>query len=169
MPDTGKGAALLETARTLRPRILEQRDLIEASRLDRLMPARSSRKFNLEHPSPRVESRTVRTHLTERGGTECSAVTRPAKSPISNRSSGRASRATLSSTFGVGRRFSCTMRIDCGQLDPAAVIRPVPGEWRPRMPERLDEEELAHWRAGRNAIYLLAALTIGARLVVADA
>jgi indole-3-acetate monooxygenase len=32
MPDTGKGAALLETARTFRSRILEQRDLIETSR-----------------------------------------------------------------------------------------------------------------------------------------
>jgi hypothetical protein len=31
-------------------------------------------------------------------------------------------------TFEVGRRFRCTMRIDCGQLDPGAVIRPVPGE-----------------------------------------
>ena len=69
----------------------------------------------------------------------------------------------------LGRRFSCTMRVDCGQLDPGAVIRPVPGQWRPRMPERLDEEELADWRAGRNAVYQLAALTIGARLVVADA
>jgi hypothetical protein len=39
----------------------------------------------------------------------------------------------------------------------------------PRMPERLDEEELADWRAGRNAVYQLAALTMGARLVVADA
>jgi hypothetical protein len=29
------------------------------------------------------------------------------------------------------------------------------------MPERLDEEELADWRAGRNAVYQLAALTIG--------
>jgi hypothetical protein len=29
------------------------------------------------------------------------------------------------------------------------VIRPEPGEWRPRMPERLDEEQLADWRAGR--------------------
>ena len=29
-----------------------------------------------------------------------------------------------------------------------------------RMPERLDEEELADWRAGRNAIYQLAALTV---------
>ena len=37
------------------------------------------------------------------------------------------------------------------------------------MPERLDEEELADWRAGRNAVYQLAALTIGARLAVADA
>jgi hypothetical protein len=48
------------------------------------------------------------------------------------------------------------------------VIRPEPGESHPRMPERLDEEELAHWRAGRNAVYQLAALTIG-RLAVADA
>ena len=45
------------------------------------------------------------------------------------------------------------MRVDCGELDPAAVIRPEPGEWHPRMPERLDEEELADWRAGRNAVY----------------
>jgi len=75
----------------------------------------------------------------------------------------------IESTFEVGRRFSCTMRVDCGQLDPGAVIRPVSGEWHPRMPERLDEEELADWRAGRNAVYQLAALTIGARLAVGDA
>jgi hypothetical protein len=47
------------------------------------------------------------------------------------------------STFEVGRRFRCTMRINCGELDPTAVIRPVPGEWRPHMPDRLDEDELA--------------------------
>ena len=29
-------------------------------------------------------------------------------------------------TFEVGRRFRCTMRIDCGQLDPDVVIRPCP-------------------------------------------
>ena len=75
----------------------------------------------------------------------------------------------IESTFEVGRRFCCTMRLDCGQLDPGAVMRPVPGEWHPRMPERLDEEELADWRTGRNAVYQLAALTIGARLAVADA
>ena len=40
----------------------------------------------------------------------------------------------IESTFEVGRRFRCTMRIDCGQLDPGAVIRPEPGEWHPRMP-----------------------------------
>ena len=73
----------------------------------------------------------------------------------------------IESSFEVGRRFRCTMRINCGELDPAAVIRPVLGEWQPHMPDSLDEEELADWRAGRNAIYQLAALTIGARLAVA--
>jgi hypothetical protein len=75
----------------------------------------------------------------------------------------------IESTFEVGRRFRCTMRVDCGQLEPGAVIRPVPGEWLPHMPERLDEEELRDWRTGRDAVYQLAALTIGARLAVADA
>ena len=75
----------------------------------------------------------------------------------------------IESTFEVGRRFHCTMRIDCSQLDPGAVIRPVPGEWRPHMPAQLDEEELADWRAGRAAVYQLAALTIGARIAVAEA
>jgi len=55
----------------------------------------------------------------------------------------------IESTFEVARRFRCTMRIDCGQLDPGAVIRPDPGEWHPRMPERLDEEELADYRPQR--------------------
>jgi hypothetical protein len=36
----------------------------------------------------------------------------------------------IESTFEVGRRFRCTMPIDRGQLDPGAVIRPEPGEWR---------------------------------------
>jgi hypothetical protein len=75
----------------------------------------------------------------------------------------------IESTFEVGRRWRCTMRVDCGQLDPRAVIRPMRGEWHPQMPEHLDEAELADWRAGRNAVYQLAALTIGARLAVADA
>ena len=56
------------------------------------------------------------------------------------------------------------MRADCGRVDPGAVIRPDRGEWYPRMPDRLDEDELAHWRSGRDAIYQLAALTVGARL-----
>jgi hypothetical protein len=34
----------------------------------------------------------------------------------------------IESTFEVGRRFRCTMRIDCRQLDPAAVIRHGRGE-----------------------------------------
>jgi len=75
----------------------------------------------------------------------------------------------IESTFEVGQRFRCTMRIDCGQLDPQSVIQPVMGEWHPHIPECLDQGELADWRAGRNAVYQLAALTIGARLAVADA
>ena len=74
----------------------------------------------------------------------------------------------IESTFDVGRRYQCTMRIDCGQLDSHAVIQPIRGEWHPRMPERLDEEELVAWRADRDAVYQLAAHTIGARIAVAD-
>ena len=48
--------------------------------------------------------------------------------------------------------------------DPAGIRRMAAAH-----AERLDEEELADWRAGRNAVYQLAALTIGARLAVADA
>jgi hypothetical protein len=32
-------------------------------------------------------------------------------------------KTVIESTFEVGRRFRCTMRVDCGQLDPDAVIR----------------------------------------------
>lgn len=59
----------------------------------------------------------------------------------------------IESTFEVGRRFRCTMRVDCSEIDPGAVIRPVPGEWQPHMPAQLDEEQLADWRAGRAAVY----------------
>ena len=60
------------------------------------------------------------------------------------------------------------MRVDCGQIDSGAVIRPVLGKWQSHVPGRLDEAELADWLAGRNAVYQLAAITIGARLAVAD-
>jgi hypothetical protein len=53
---------------------------------------------------------------------------------------------------------------------PGAVIhRPAPGDWQPPMPERLDEEELADWRAGRDAGSIGSPrMTIGAGLGVAD-
>jgi hypothetical protein len=60
------------------------------------------------------------------------------------------------------------MRVDCGQIDPDAMIRPVLGKWQPHVPARLDEAGLADGLAGRNAVYQLAATTIGARLAVAD-
>jgi hypothetical protein len=90
---------------------------------------------------------------------------------INSNRSRRSSRATPSSSprSKSGSASAARCDVDCGQLDPGAVIRPEPGEWHPRMPERLDGEELADWQAGRNAVYQLAALTIGARLAVADA
>ena len=42
----------------------------------------------------------------------------------------------IESTFDVGRRYRCTRRVDCGQIDPGAVIQSIPGEWHPCMPER---------------------------------
>ena len=69
-------------------------------------------------------------------------------------------------------RLDGLMRVDLRpvrELDPAAVIRPLAGEWHPRMPERLDENELADWRAGRNAVYQLAAPTLAPASRVADA
>jgi hypothetical protein len=33
----------------------------------------------------------------------------------------------IESTFEVGRRFRCAMRVDCGKLDPGAVIWAIPG------------------------------------------
>jgi hypothetical protein len=37
----------------------------------------------------------------------------------------------IESTFEVGRTFRCTMRVDCGRIDPGGVIRPATGEWYP--------------------------------------
>jgi hypothetical protein len=48
----------------------------------------------------------------------------------------------IESTFEVGRRFRCTMRVDCGQLDPGEVIRPVPSEWQPRSPNASTKRSL---------------------------
>ena len=55
----------------------------------------------------------------------------------------RLARTTIiESTFEVGRRFRCTMRVDCGQLDPGAVIRPIAGEWEPCMPSASTKRSL---------------------------
>ena len=75
----------------------------------------------------------------------------------------------IESTFEVGRRFRCTMRVDCGQLDPGAVIGRSSANGTHACPSASDDAELADWSAGRDAVYQRAALTIGARLAVADA
>jgi hypothetical protein len=68
----------------------------------------------------------------------------------------------------LGYHFSSVLAGGPAPLIATAVIRPEPGEWYPRMPERLGEEELADWRAGGDAVYQLAAPTVGPRLAVVD-
>jgi len=60
------------------------------------------------------------------------------------------------------------MWIDCGQLDPGAMIRLVPSEWDRVCPSASTKRSL---RTGALAAmrYQLAASTIGAHLAVADA
>ena len=74
----------------------------------------------------------------------------------------------IESTVEVGRRFRFTMRVDCGQLELGVVIEPIRDDWHPQMPDCLDGEEFADWRAGRNAAYQLATHTIDAPLAVAS-
>ena len=54
----------------------------------------------------------------------------------------------IESTFDVGRRFRCTMHVDCGALDPGAVIRPTLGEWHPVCPSVSTKRS---WRIGAPA------------------
>jgi hypothetical protein len=62
------------------------------------------------------------------------------------------------------------MRVNCCQLDPGAVIRQYPANGtRACLGGSTKRSLRADWRAGRNAVYQLAALTIGASLAGADA
>jgi hypothetical protein len=60
----------------------------------------------------------LRTHLP-RGGTELARRNPPRKVTYFDPVPPRLARNTvIEPTFDVGRRFRCTMRVDCGQLDP---------------------------------------------------
>jgi len=74
----------------------------------------------------------------------------------------------IESTFEVGCRFRCTMRINCGELDPARSSGRSSANGTRACPSASTKRKLADWRAGRNAVYQLAALTRGTRLAVAD-
>ena len=122
---------------------------LEATGVRRQRPRRGGAPSGSCAPAPIYDDHRTPKTEEERNGP---AAARPGKSRISSRSR-RASRATRSSSrrSRSAATSAGTMRVDCGQLDPAAVIRPEPGEWHPRMPERLDDEELAGWRAGHPA------------------
>ena len=69
---------------------------------------------------------------------------------------------TLSSTFRVGKHFRCTMtaelptpsRIDC--------------EWRPDLPRKLKQRDVAEYQRGRDAFFAELGRAIGLRLAVID-
>ena len=75
----------------------------------------------------------------------------------------------IESTFEVGRRFRCTMRVDCGQLDPGAVIRPAPGSGARVSPSASTKKSLRTGAPAAMRSISSRRLTIGARLAVADA
>jgi hypothetical protein len=77
-------------------------------------------------------------------------------------------RSTQPDPEQLGRRFRCTMRVDCGELDPSVVIQPICGEWHPHMPDRLDEEELADRRAPAATRSISSPHSPRARLAAAD-
>jgi hypothetical protein len=107
-----------------------------------------------------MQSRTVSSHmqltipgLTQRGGYGLARRRPPRKVtylepvPRASRPPPSSYRRSASAAASAARRAS-----NVASSTPGAVIhRPVPGVWHPRMPERLDEEELAEWRAGRDA------------------
>jgi len=67
-------------------------------------------------------------HLTLRGGPGIARRSPPRKVTYFDPIRPRLGRNTIiESTFDVGRRFRCAVRVDCGQIDPGAVIRPVLG------------------------------------------
>jgi hypothetical protein len=55
------------------------------------------------------------------------------------------------STLQAVPRIITKNRRDPLTLPGAVIHRPAPDDWHPRMPERLDDEELADWRTGRDA------------------
>jgi hypothetical protein len=72
----------------------------------------------------------------------------------------RASRATRSSCRR--SRSAAVTHARCASIAASSTLLRSSG------PDRRDAEGLADWRAGRDALYQLAALTIGARLAIAD-
>jgi hypothetical protein len=68
-------------------------------------------------------------HLTQRGGYGMARRSPPRKVTYFEPVPPPLARNTIiESTFEVGRRFRCTMRVDCGQLEPGAVV--PAGTWR---------------------------------------
>jgi hypothetical protein len=71
----------------------------------------------------------------------------------------------LTTTFGVGVRFTCTLSLP---LHPDGGLGFMTAEWSPRSPSRLTTSELVDYRAGRHQLLLRAADALGRSVVVVE-
>ena len=72
----------------------------------------------------------------------------------------------ITSTFRVGDKFLCTVSVPLNQPPGSAIT--INAEWHPRPPSRLTDDELAEYRAGRNAVLTEVARHLGGNVAVVD-
>jgi hypothetical protein len=70
-------------------------------------------------------------------------------------------------TFSVGRKYKCTMTLDCGALVHGASGR-FCAEWEPCLPRRLSKAEMRDYRSGRDAFLAAAAEAVGGNVLVVE-
>jgi hypothetical protein len=77
--------------------------------------------------------------------------------------------AILRSVFKVGR-FTCELMIDCGLAAPGRgpVQVNMLAKWAPSVPRKLNKHALDEYRAGRNALYGMAANVLRGNVLLAE-
>jgi hypothetical protein len=114
----------------------------------------------------RLGGRTARSRIRIGGAAAAESCNAPSSEPVPPR---LARNTIIESTFEVGRRFRSSMRVDCGQPDPAAVIGRNPVNGTRACPSASTRRSSRIGAPVATPFISFAALTIGTRLAVADA